>query len=586
VANVTDRRRGALGWLAPAVVATLVVVATACFPEAPAPTDPTTTTESTTTTTMPSTSVEVTTFADTDDGVCDETDCSLREAIAAADAAPELDTVVLPAGTFVIGGAPPAALRAASSDGLATVSDLAALSAGPNGEAFRTTSALTIQGAGSGETIIDFSGDDFNVAWLVEASLSLRDVTVRNLGTGTARAERAVVVGQMVDEGQQVTFDGTVVEDVQPDMVYDAGVAGGGLLVSSSLPGTVGLPPGPNVAFDVRVESSTVRRVANNWMLIQTWGGAVEIVDSTLEDTPPLSFGLSFGGVDYLPVSVSVTGSTLDRLAARGGPFPNCVSVAILDPGSTTSLGPAGGVVELIDSEITGAVAAATDAACGGQAASLFPPVYITGRATIDITRSLLVAPPGSANLLGAAFMSSTLDQNTGVCSAPDVTISDSTLWSVESFGLIFQGCNGQVSVEGAGVAIERSTIAGLATFAQPNPSGDPGVPAVTLESSAIVPGGTVNPCQPANSAGLSMVVSLGTNTSTGIQCGLDQTSDQLLDPVLGPLQDNGGPTRTAAPLTGSPVIDSAGACTGVDQRGVVRPQGVACDRGAVELEG
>ncbi|XAH25819.1 choice-of-anchor U domain-containing protein [Xylophilus sp. GW821-FHT01B05] len=54
-------------------------------------------------------------------------------------------------------------------------------------------------------------------------------------------------------------------------------------------------------------------------------------------------------------------------------------------------------------------------------------------------------------------------------------------------------------------------------------------------------------------------------------------------DPLLGPLQDNGGPTPTMLPAANSPVIDAGGACTGSDQRGVARPQGSACDLGAVE---
>jgi hypothetical protein len=65
------------------------------------------------------------------------------------------------------------------------------------------------------------------------------------------------------------------------------------------------------------------------------------------------------------------------------------------------------------------------------------------------------------------------------------------------------------------------------------------------------------------------------------------------VDPVLGPLQNNGGPTETAAPALGSAVLDQipSGAtgnaqslCPGTDQRGVARPQGPDCDMGAVEL--
>ena len=54
--------------------------------------------------------------------------------------------------------------------------------------------------------------------------------------------------------------------------------------------------------------------------------------------------------------------------------------------------------------------------------------------------------------------------------------------------------------------------------------------------------------------------------------------------PVLGPLQDNGGPTGTHLPQAGSPalgVLTARSACRGVDQRGVARA--VPCDLGAVE---
>ncbi len=58
-------------------------------------------------------------------------------------------------------------------------------------------------------------------------------------------------------------------------------------------------------------------------------------------------------------------------------------------------------------------------------------------------------------------------------------------------------------------------------------------------------------------------------------------------DPVLGPLQDNGGPTETIALDAGSSAIDAAddGACPATDQRGVSRPQGAHCDSGAYELD-
>ena len=59
-------------------------------------------------------------------------------------------------------------------------------------------------------------------------------------------------------------------------------------------------------------------------------------------------------------------------------------------------------------------------------------------------------------------------------------------------------------------------------------------------------------------------------------------------DPLLGPLQDNGGPTWTRALRRGSPAIDGITnplACVlDSDQRGVARPQGDFCDIGAFEF--
>ena len=58
------------------------------------------------------------------------------------------------------------------------------------------------------------------------------------------------------------------------------------------------------------------------------------------------------------------------------------------------------------------------------------------------------------------------------------------------------------------------------------------------------------------------------------------------VNPLLGFLQNNGGPTETHGLLPGSPAIDAGdnAICPSTDQRGVARSQGGQCDIGAYEL--
>ncbi|NQU11810.1 cadherin-like domain-containing protein, partial [bacterium] len=65
-----------------------------------------------------------------------------------------------------------------------------------------------------------------------------------------------------------------------------------------------------------------------------------------------------------------------------------------------------------------------------------------------------------------------------------------------------------------------------------------------------------------------------GATFKTGTHNDLVGTAGSPIDPMLGPLQDNGGPTLTHALLTGSPAIDAgtASGAPGTDQRGAMRP--------------
>jgi hypothetical protein len=97
-------------------------------------------------------------------------------------------------------------------------------------------------------------------------------------------------------------------------------------------------------------------------------------------------------------------------------------------------------------------------------------------------------------------------------------------------------------------------------------------------------------------------ITSFGYNIeSPGDTCGLDQVTDQPATTPgelnLGPLQGNGGPTMTHALrvlptlsvaigwIPEADCVDAQGQPLRIDQRGVTRPQGPACDVGSFESE-
>ena len=87
------------------------------------------------------------------------------------------------------------------------------------------------------------------------------------------------------------------------------------------------------------------------------------------------------------------------------------------------------------------------------------------------------------------------------------------------------------------------------------------------------------------------MITSLGHNLGSDGSCGLTATGDITnTNPLLGSLKDNGGPTLTHALLKSSPALDAgdnticqAPLVNSIDQRGITRLQGEACDIGAFE---
>jgi CSLREA domain-containing protein len=157
-----------------------------------------------------------------------------------------------------------------------------------------------------------------------------------------------------------------------------------------------------------------------------------------------------------------------------------------------------------------------------------------------------------------------------------DSTVRDNTSWKGAGLGPF---CNDR------GTTIENSTISGnIGRNAIYNGVGNDTNVARLFITNTIVADNSVINCAPF----VGSVPSSGHNLDDDGSCNFTQSGDlsNVPDAGLGPLADNGGPTQTHDLLPSSPAIDAIPLVDCIepfDQRGVERPQGSACDIGAVE---
>jgi CSLREA domain-containing protein len=209
------------------------------------------------------------------------------------------------------------------------------------------------------------------------------------------------------------------------------------------------------------------------------------------------------------------------------------------------------------------------------------------------------------ANSLGGAIYAST--------SAPS-SIIDSTITGNQA-----EGVGGGIYVRGSAagttpinLTIADSTIVDNSAF-QAGGGIDSASTQPFLLVDSIVDGNTAGQENPTPSDVIAVLSSQSSFNLIGVGSGqtgltpfangnLIGTASAPIDPELGPLQDNGGPTLTMAPLPSSPVIDAGGpspttdALTSTDQRGEPRINdleshpnpfgGDGRDIGAVEIQG
>lgn len=305
--------------------------------------------------------------------------------------------------------------------------------------------------------------------------------------------------------------------------------------------------------------------------------------------------------------TLTIAGPGADKLTIHGSPDPTApvlTSDAFLELSGMTITGAAntgngGGILVtdgslvLHDSAITGNTAVA-----GGG--------IFSSKGALSISRTTISSNTGTGAIVGGGgitVVDSTIADNTGtaiVFSVADTLLSVSRTTisnNTDAAGV------GGVKLE-AGVARIRNTTFSGNTGAQAGDFWTSGSTVMLTLTNVTAVGGsapallfddavsvnlrnTVLAGTGARCAGGHLPTSQGGNLSSDTTCNLTKTTDKPgVDPMLGPLAANGGPTRTHAPLAGSPVLN-AGDGTGLDandQRGLARVQFAVVDLGAVEV--
>ena len=230
-----------------------------------------------------------------------------------------------------------------------------------------------------------------------------------------------------------------------------------------------------------------------------------------------------------------------------------------------------GGTLTIKDSTLRNNVADAGGAICNGGLLEIFNSTF-SGNTTRDLRGGGAIFNYGVLHVANSTFSGNSAPGGVGGA------IHD---------GELFGGSGGAI--------IDNSTISGNSAGAGPSPGGSIynrfGLPLYVQNT--IIANNTPRNC------GGARLATLGFNLSGDKSCDLDGAGDMNgVDPKLGPLQKNGGPTRTMALLIGSPAIDAGntagcrdwvGNLLASDQRGMPRPDPAdprGSDIGAYERQG
>jgi len=476
-------------------------------------------------------------------------DCSLREAVVAANTAGSSNRILLPAGTYTLS-------IAGAGEDLAATGDLDV-----------DTGDLEVRGTGAGpdDTVIDATGlSDRIFDALPSGDMRILNLTLRGgseVDGGAIRSVRELTLRRVTFDQNTATNNGGAIhssEDTARVTVEDS-------IFSSNNANRGG------AIFNTDASTLAIARATFSTNIATDFGGAifnqedgtVTLSDGRLENNRAEDSGSGKdGGAIFTQNSSSFT---IVRSVLTGNHAEEAGGAIYAQNDSALTI---------IDTTLSGNMALGTGVTDGGGA------IHAQNDSAVLIVRSTISGNHSNGDA-GAISRN-----NDGQLLMRNSTVSGNSA-DGSGGGLILDGSGG-----GGFVAIESSTVTD-------NSAGDLGGGVyqegdLSIEAgfrNTIIAGntatGVANDCE---TDGVGTITSKGFNLDSTGSCEFDQGSDlPNTDPLLGPLADNGGPTETHRLLVGSPAIDTGttdalGAV--IDQRAVLRPQGAGRDIGAVERLG
>jgi CSLREA domain-containing protein len=516
--------------------------------------------------------------ADPAAGICTDAQgrCTLRAAIMEANFVKGSNTIILPSGIYL--------LTRPGYDNGALVGDL------------DVAGDLTIQGAGSGVTIVD--------------------------GNGTVTGDR---VFKVLSTAQNVTLSGMTIRNGQSITSTVGTIGGGGLYMEGA---------GHLILSDVILEGNSAINGGAIYANLSTQGGSVDLSHVIMRSNTVSAGGVGAGGGMFATLlssgsEVSVLGSqvysnTVD--GTGGGFYIQGTDLAHWRIESSeiysNKAASGGGIGNLLPLTLVDSRLYDNHANFDGGAIEAFSPLAIT-RSTLSTNTAgrygggIFDLATGTGTIYNdfANIEQSTLNGNyakdgggiyhDGFINYNSIlTLTNSTLSGnvVSRYGGGLNIYNGQAQLFNTTVASNSVRLsfpipgpgigAGLYITATSVLTAEDSLIANNIRGNGIIPG-VADDCYSSGTTGMLGYDLIRSTTNcfvSGPQIGI--ISGQ--DPLLGPLQYNGGSTQTHALLPGSPAID-AGAQTGcmgaggvpltTDQRGYPRPIGPACDISAFEYD-